>query len=145
MSAPHVVSPELFRERFEAEALRHNRYLEPVGLLRLGPRERHTEKTALAEAFRMEIRQTDSACALPDGSWALLALHAGERQLRVIARRLMDACGEIERERGDDPSDLIGALCGIRDTRIEAALVWLSLGHSFESCRAGSETIICVR
>jgi hypothetical protein len=142
---PHVVSPEVFREKVEAEILRYNRYLQPIGLLRIGPRTRHADTTALGECVETEIRQTDTASLLPDGSYALLALHAGERQLRTIARRLMDAAAEIELERGEEPTDLIATFLGIRDRRVEAQLVWLSLCRAFENCRTGGDTIVCVR
>ena len=141
---PSLLSPESFRERVEAEITRHDRYLIGFGLLRIGPRVRRGGSEALLEAIASEVRRTDSSCSLPDGSCALLALHAGQRELRAIVRRLVDASAEIEREQDNEPTDLIAALYAVRDRRVTAADMWLSLSHAFEQSRTSADAVVLV-
>src|SRR4051812_45270542 len=95
-----ILRPEEFRDRVEAEVARHDRYLQPFGLLRIGCRSGRHGAEALREAVATELRRTDVACALPDGSCALVVLHGGAAQLRTVASRLMATVSELERERG---------------------------------------------
>src|SRR6185312_16011491 len=81
-----LVTPEAFRAVVEAEVARHHRYLEGFGLLRMGPKEGERGTDGVREAFETETRRTDTACLLPDGSCALLALHARVKQLELIAQ-----------------------------------------------------------
>ena len=81
------------------------------------------------------MRRTDTVCLLPDGSWALLLLHAGDRQLKIVARRLMTVA--------EDPS-VVAALLAVDGRRDEADLLWLSLSRAYEDCKAGAERVIVV-
>ena len=117
--------PEAFRTVLETELARHNRYLVPLGLLRIGMRTGVSEK--LHEAVATEIRRTDSVCVLPDGSCALLLLHATEKQLRVVARRLKNVA--------NNPG-LVVALLPVEGRREEASLLWLSLCRAYEYARS---------
>jgi hypothetical protein len=139
-----VLRPEQFRDRVEAEVARHDRYLQPFGLLRIGCRAGRHGVEALREAVSTEIRRTDAACALPDGSCAVLVLHGGLAQLRTVASRLMATVAEMEREQGDEPTALVAALAPVGDRRVEADALWLSLGRAYGRCRSSDETIVAV-
>ena len=139
-----LLTTESFRERVEMEVARHDRYLIGFGLIRIGARLKRGQTGGLPEAISGELRRTDSACGLPDGSFAVLALNSGQRQLRIIVRRLMESAAEIAREGGDEPSDLLAALHAIRDRRVTAPDLWLTVSRAFEQGRGSPERIVLV-
>jgi len=59
----------------------------------------------------------------------------------VIARRLLEAAAEIERERGDAPVDHWAGAYAAGDRRIDAESVWLSLDRAFARAR-GTDRIV---
>jgi hypothetical protein len=126
----------------EAEVARHDRYLVPFGLVRLGARAGREGVDALQEVVATEVRRTDRACMLPDGSCGLLILHAGPRQLESVAMRLMDAVAEIQREHGDEATALVAAIQAAGDRRVDAGPLWLTLSKMFEKARSGAETVV---
>ncbi len=128
----HRVRPEVFRERVEAELARHARYLTGAGILRIGPRRGRLGSEALREAVETETRRTDTVCSYPDGSQAVLAIHADQRALQVLERRLTRVAREIAREQDGSLPDFASGLAAAGDRRLEADELWMAANEAID-------------
>lgn len=130
--ANHLVVPELFRDRVEAETARHARYLSGVGVMRVGLRRGRLGAEALREAVETETRRTDSVCAYPDGSHAILAVNAGRRAMEALARRLDRAARDIARGNGASAPELVTGAAAAEERRVNADELWMAANDALE-------------
>ena len=128
----HLVTPELFRERVEAEVVRHARYLSGAGILRIGPRRGRLGGDALREAAETETRRTDSVCSYPDGSQAVLAVNADRRAVESLGRRIERVARDIAREKDGSCPDFVSGLAVADDRRLQADELWMAANNALE-------------
>ncbi len=143
--ASHVVSPDDFSDRLAQEVARHHRYLHGVGLLRIGPRVPRLGVEALREAAISDTRRTDTLCLFPDGSCAVLAPHAAEKQLEIIARRLRaTACAIHQESEGVTPAYAAG-LAFANNRRIDTDELWLAVNRAYDEARQHAAAFVFAR
>ncbi len=139
LATSHLMGAEDFFERLGAELVRHGRYLEGVGLLRIAPERGRLGAEALREAVETETRRTDAVCSYPDGSHALLLPRSGHEQLATLARRLDETAREIHGQRGGRPATYVIGAAATENRRLAADELWSMADEALEASQAQSD------
>lgn len=139
------VCPEQFQAMVEAEAGRHARHLHGFGVLRISPRHGRMGAGALREALETETRRTDAVCAYPDGSAAVLVVHADAEALEALAHRLEEVAREIAVERGAPSPDYASGAAVTEGRRAGAHELWARADAALESARETSTQLAWAR
>ena len=142
-SGGHFMGAEEFFERLSLELVRHGRYLEGVGLLRIAPERGRLGAEALREAIETETRRTDAICSYPDGSHALILMRAGHEQMATLAQRLSETAREIHGQRGGRPATFVIGAAATENRRLAADELWSMADEALEASQAHANATIC--
>lgn len=138
----NVVANEEFRTRVESQALRHDRYLEGMGLVRIAPLGGRVGVGILRDAVAVETRRTDSVCPLPDGSVAILAVRVGHAGVETIARRLMETAREMAQDEHGIVLRFVAGAAAAGDRRLDPDELWNGCFEAFEMAKTVDRDLV---
>jgi hypothetical protein len=130
-----------FLARVEEESRRHHRYLRGYGLVRIAAVDGLRGREALEEALQTETRRTDTVCALPDGSFAILCVESGLDACLALAKRLQVVAMELS----PGSESLVPFPAGVAASnvvRVRADELWAAASHCFARARQSTTGMV---